>query len=96
MNVRRRVEGLVFDPDKDNEQVYDEQIHPLVERILEVCQANNLPMIASFQFVGHGTVTSTILPGGSHPNFYDALRVIDPDLLDNDNRVVIKNETLPS
>ncbi|HBC7418503.1 TPA: hypothetical protein KEY88_001161 [Serratia marcescens] len=34
----------------DLENVYDEQISPLMQKIIAICQENNMPMIASFAF----------------------------------------------
>lgn len=34
----------------DLEEVYDEQIAPLMARILEICKASEMPMIASFAY----------------------------------------------
>lgn len=35
---------------KARENVYDEQLHPLVNQIYEICKANNIGYIAAFQF----------------------------------------------
>ncbi|WP_260515051.1 MULTISPECIES: hypothetical protein [unclassified Serratia (in: enterobacteria)] len=34
----------------DLENVYDEQISPLMQKIIAICKENNMPMIASFAF----------------------------------------------
>lgn len=34
----------------DLESVYDEQISPLMQQIIAICQEHNMPMIASFAF----------------------------------------------
>jgi hypothetical protein len=34
----------------DLESVYDEQINPLMARIIAICKANRLPMFASFAY----------------------------------------------
>ncbi len=34
----------------DLENVYDEQISPLMQQIIAICKENNMPMIASFAF----------------------------------------------
>lgn len=33
---------------RNREQVYDDEIFPLMKRIIEVCIAHNIPMLASF------------------------------------------------
>lgn len=35
---------------KDNEKVYDEQISPLMEQIIKICQENEIPMLCTFQY----------------------------------------------
>lgn len=37
----------------DNEPIYDEQIFPLMERIIAICKAHQLPMFATFQLTPH-------------------------------------------
>jgi len=34
---------------KDSEKIYDEQISPLMTKIIAVCKENNIPMFSSFQ-----------------------------------------------
>jgi hypothetical protein len=34
---------------KNNEQVYDEQIAPLMKQIIEICKREKMPMFADFQ-----------------------------------------------
>ncbi len=34
---------------KSKEQIYDEQINPLMTRIIEICRENNIPLLAAFQ-----------------------------------------------
>lgn len=36
----------------DKEFIYDDEIHPLMEKILDICQDNNIQMVASF-YIGH-------------------------------------------
>jgi hypothetical protein len=38
----------------NKEQIYDDQIAPLVTKILEVCQQNGIAMIASFDIAHEG------------------------------------------
>jgi hypothetical protein len=70
----------------DLEAVYDEQIAPLMARIIEVCQANNIPMLASFAYSYDGSndygVATTFLPaeGRTPPNLRTALDAVYPRL----------------
>lgn len=67
----------------DLENVYDEQISPLMQQIIAICQENNMPMIASFAFEnceerGLGDCT-TVLNDFDNRNvseFTQALRII--------------------
>lgn len=34
----------------DLEQVYDDEISPLMAQIIEICKRENMPMVASFQY----------------------------------------------
>lgn len=52
--------------DYDLEQVYDEQISPLMVRIIAICMEHRLPMVAEFQFAhdpeNGGAHCTTALP----------------------------------
>lgn len=47
----------------DKEQIYDEQISPLVQQLIKVCQDNGIPMFATFQFAQTGFCTSALSTG---------------------------------
>ena len=52
------------------EEIYDDQINPLMARIINVCKEHNIPFIASFQLTGEDTeevifCNSSLLPDGS-------------------------------
>lgn len=34
----------------DNEKIYDEQIYPLMAQIIAICQTNNIPFAATFEY----------------------------------------------
>lgn len=34
----------------DREKIYDEQISPLMQQIIKICQDNDIPVFAEFQF----------------------------------------------
>ena len=34
----------------NKEDIYDEQISPLVQQLIDICQAHEIPMIASFTY----------------------------------------------
>lgn len=63
----------------NKEQIYDNQISPLMRQIIEICQANGIAMMASFDIAHDGEgpngddcsalVCSTLLPDGDgEPN----------------------------
>jgi len=64
------------------ESVYDEQIRPLMQRIIDICKANNLPMIASFAYEnceekGIGACTTVLtFDNRAIKEFADAMSVI--------------------
>lgn len=68
-----------FDPDKDNEQVYDEKIYPLMKQIIEICKENNLPFFASFQYQEDGFCTTSILPEGCSKALVKAHNAMKPE-----------------
>lgn len=54
------------------EAVYDEQIAPLMKKVLDICKANDLPVVASFCYAiqadgGVDLCSSAILPVNRTP-----------------------------
>lgn len=47
---------------KNKEQIYDKQIAPLVEKIIEICKAERIPMFAEFQYADLEFSTTCIYP----------------------------------
>lgn len=47
---------------KDNEQIYDEQISPLMTKIIQVCKDNNIPMFATFAYKDEKLCTTSLPP----------------------------------
>lgn len=69
----------------DKEDVYDKEISPLVNKIIAICKANEIPMLASFVFEetedeGTGMATTYINGFGRDSRFapvlHQALAVI--------------------
>ena len=56
----------------DNELLYDEQIHPLMAQIIEICNANRVPMAASFEYAP-GEFCSTLIPAEGQSDFMSDL-----------------------
>lgn len=42
----------------DNESVYDEQIAPLMAKIIAICKQYKIPMLATFNFAPNGLCTT--------------------------------------
>ncbi|WP_088832701.1 hypothetical protein [Paenibacillus tyrfis] len=63
----------------DNEAIYDEKIAPLMHEILQICKAEEIPMVATFYLKsGEGdegpmSCTSWIRPEGNTPAHYPKL-----------------------
>lgn len=68
---------------KNNEFVYDEQINPLMAKIIAICREHKIPMAATFEYAP-GDFCSTLLP-------FDGMA----DLMERVNRV-ISNAIPPS
>lgn len=49
----------------DLESVYDEEISPLVTRIIEICKKHDIPMFAEFQYSDDGYCRTALSDGGS-------------------------------
>lgn len=47
---------------KNKEQIYDEQIAPLMAKIIEICKAEQIPMFAEFQYADLDFCTTCIYP----------------------------------
>ncbi|WP_257130871.1 hypothetical protein [Bacillus thuringiensis] len=46
----------------DKEKVYDEEIAPLLQRILEICKREELPMVAQFYLSEESPYSESIQP----------------------------------
>lgn len=46
----------------DKEQIYDEQIAPLIVKIVEICKVEQIPMFAEFQYGDLNFCTTCIYP----------------------------------
>lgn len=64
------------------EQMYDEQINPLMARIITICKEHNIPFVASFQLSADNEddgplyCTSCSLPDGSSDRMKEAADLI--------------------
>ncbi|KVF22912.1 hypothetical protein [Burkholderia cepacia] len=71
---------------RTKEQIYDEQISPLMAQIIAICKEHGIPIVASFFTPGDDdpelAVTTALLGNGFEApvNFTDALRALRPEL----------------
>lgn len=69
----------------DKEDIYDKQITPLVEELIEICREHDIPMLASFAYKnteedGIMLCSTYINPPHRHtPNLQKGLSVIAPE-----------------
>jgi hypothetical protein len=61
---------------KNKEKIYDEEISPLIKKIVEICEKNDIPLFATFQYSDELFCSTHIFGDGKHPVFehYDAIR----------------------
>lgn len=62
----------------DNEEIYDEQIAPLMAQILDICKAHSIPMVAAFEYAPEDLCASFILPKGAAEQLERAARIVSP------------------
>jgi hypothetical protein len=56
------------------EQIYDEQISPLMQQIIEICKEHEIPVFADFQFGNCDFVTTNVSKNGHFVyDFYSAV-----------------------
>ena len=69
---------------KDNEDVYDNQISPLMAQIIAICKEHEIPMVAMFQYASEvdgcpGHCSTTIPFDGQSEKIKRANIVVQPD-----------------
>lgn len=64
---------------KDNEDVYDAQISPLMEQIIAICKEHGIPMLMSFEYAPEEFVTTRLPFDGETGKFAEALRLLRPE-----------------
>jgi len=65
----------------DLETVYDEEIAPLMEKIIAICQRVDMPMIASFAYATGSTCTTAIIDSERTPERFVAAKkkIMEPE-----------------
>lgn len=69
---------------KDNEAIYDEQIDPLMMRIIDICKDHQIPMFATFQYVesedgGMAGFCTTRIPVDGESSLFAKLNLVAYD-----------------
>lgn len=80
------------------EQVYDEQISPLMETIIDICKAHKIAMIADFALDGDLKCTSALLTKeyGPKQNQLAAIKLLKPGAGSGEAVAIAETiETLP-
>lgn len=67
---------------EDLEKVYDDEISPLIVKIITICKEHDMPMFASFQYSDSDFCT-TILASGPHHPVFDHYSAIKQSIEDN-------------
>jgi len=70
----------------DRETVYDTKILPLLTKIVELCNTNNIPMLALFQYNDTNVATSIVEPLGENNIIFD-----ESNYLHYESSIIIKN-----
>lgn len=65
-----------FNPDIDNESVYDEKISPLMAQIIAICKEHSIPLVATFEFAEGSTCDTVLLPEGCSERLTAAAKLI--------------------
>lgn len=61
---------------RENEEVYDTEIAPLMQQIIDICQENEIPITASFQ-IGDGFFCTTVISQeGEDPRMWVAGQIL--------------------
>lgn len=57
--------NAAFDPDRDNEPVYDTELRPLMDEVIRLCRARGIPFLAVFQLSTNRFYESVSIPIGA-------------------------------
>jgi hypothetical protein len=68
---------------RKKDQIYDEQISPLMRQIIEICKTNNISMHASFELTPNEGYCTTHLPLDPTPSFTMSLLGLVPRVRGN-------------
>ena len=65
----------------DLETVYDEEIAPLMEKIISICQRVDMPMMASFAYATGSTCTTALVTSERTPARFVAAqkKIMEPE-----------------
>lgn len=63
------------------EKVYDEQIHPLMDQIIAICQKHNMPMVATFEYASEHFCSTALLPNGCSKTLLASAKILKDGFL---------------
>ena len=71
--------GAPFDPLADNERVLDEEITPLLRRVVDICRERGIPYVSVIQFKGDYLCTSVVLQHGASQTLCAMAAIVYPE-----------------
>lgn len=76
---------------EDKEKIYDEEIKPLMRKIIECCKKNGIPVFATFQYSDNFFCTTAIWESKKHAifDYYEATRQCIQDSGVNVDRYIL-------
>ncbi len=74
----------------DKEKIYDEEIYPLIEKIVDICNKHDISLFASFQYSDDGFCNTCVSKDGHNIfHYYDAIRQCVQDSSINIDKFII-------
>jgi hypothetical protein len=67
-----------FDETRDNEYAIDNEIAPLMKKILRICHARGIPVVGAFQFSPDQLYTCCVLDEKVDPRLFAMAAIIHP------------------
>lgn len=68
-----------FDPETDNERIFDEVISPILEALVDACVEHGLPFVGAIQFSHTGIARSFVLHPRASQRLFAAGYALSPD-----------------
>lgn len=78
ISIERLREMLEYDGEMTKEQVYDEQIAPLMDTIIQVCKEHKINMLADFDLDDGLKCTTALIPKDAPDEMKEAFDLLRP------------------